>query len=915
MRQNLFGSPINARGDVLGCAQCPLDGTTRKMLGLTRVTGRRAMLWSQQPGPEDTKGGLEMTGPPGELLWRALRPMGLGRESFDIQSVVRCRPVGDRGVDRPPVARELQCCSPYNDEALRLNRGTAVVHLVLGETAGIQLLGSEFRKDAPVVWHEPWDAYAVLVPHPKFILTQGAEKAPWSWRSWVSRFQALRAVLDHPGRYGHLLAQDNRTVRTPREFDEMERDLRSEQKLGRRVSFDIEDDSWGGEVRDNRMLVAGFGTGSFKDPADFRSWTGRNWSVVLDHPESGHTPRSLRAMQDRVKALVEDATLKKALQNGASDTEACKVQLGARLRGYDYDTQHGTYLRYSFLRSCKLEDLTSLFFPEFCDYKGVVDPWSGDYSKAPLDKLLLRNQGDVAVTKRLEARFSPEVRQPLVKVYIHAGMTLSKMESRGPVLDQENWDKAEAAVPKMLKKLDTQLGGMALEGGEHSFTCTDAQVATLVYDTLGIKPVKVPVRTGSGRPVMTETRSTGKVIMQQLEAERPHAVFPLVAARRALSKIKGTYMEGYARCAKLFGGELRTRWKLNTVTGRLTSSGNNEGGMNLQNLHGNKLLQNMLVSCRNWRDAILGALDDILDLEVFLVVDCSQAEIRALAELSGDPVMIRLLQEAAADRKNKMKDFHSLNGHMLTGRPIEQISTDKGLRRSVKNLIFGIIFGKAEGGMYEYVVQKIRAVEGKDADLTGITKPRIAALYKKFFSVYGGIRKWIEKQRDLAERLGYVETLFGFRRHIRSDDTERKTYAGNQAINSPVQGTAHTYMLIALALLDLKPVTYNRLLKCIMEVHDALYFKVKLRHLVEAHAQLISLFETDTVEYARRAFGLKLRVPLLVDAEAGFCMGSLVGYEGAPLPEFLAAWRAKHAETDKKSWEDFMPDIEAPETV
>ncbi len=876
----------------------------RKIQGLTRITGRRAMLWSEAPDAEDTRNNLELSGEVGKLLWDTLAPLGLSRDSFDVQSVLRCRPLGTDGIGHAPTKRELQCCAPYNDEAIKLNRGTADVHLIFGDTAGEQLLGNAFKKDSPVMWHAPWDAYVVLAPEPGYIHRIGAKKVAWTWRSWTTRLQAVRAILDYPGRFGFLNAQDNRTVRTPEEFDEMERDIRSEIKAGRRVSMDVEDDSWSGVERNNKMLLVGFGTGQFQKKNDFRSWNGRNWSVVLDHPESEHTARSLRHMQERVKVLIEDASVKKSLQNGSSDTASCRKKLGAVLRGYDYDTQYGTYLRYSFLRSCTLEDLTYEFFPEFADYKDIVAPWNGDFSKAPLDALLLRNQGDVAVTKRLEAKFSPEVKQPLVKVYIHAGMTLNKMEKRGPLLDWENWNKAEAAVPKMLVKLDMQLGKLS---DDDDFTCTDTQVARLVYDTLQIKPVELAVRTGSNRPEMKPTYSTGKTIMQQLEAESGHPVFALVAARRMLSKIKGTYLEGYARCAKLFDGELRTRWKLNTVTGRLTSSGGGEGGLNLQNLHGNSLLKNMLVSCTQWRDAILGALDDILDLEVFLVVDCSQAEIRALAELSGDSVMIKLLQDAAADRKNKMKDFHSLNGHMLTGRPVEQISTDKGLRRSVKNLIFGIIFGKAENGMYEYVVQKIRAVEGKNADLTGITKPRIAALYKKFFTVYGGVKRWIEKQRELAERLGYVETLFGFRRHIRSDDADRKTYTGNQAINSPVQGTAHTYMLIALALLDLKPKTYNHLHKCIMEVHDALYFKVKLRHLLEAHTQLIALFETDVVEYARRAFNLKLRVPLLVDAEAGFCMSSLIGYEGEPLETFLETWRKKQAEIDKKTWEDLMP--------
>ena len=364
MRQNLFGSPINARGDVLGCSQCPLDGTTRKVQNLVRIKGRRAMLWTQQPGSEDTRRGLELTGEPGDLLWPELVRWGLPRESFDVQQVVRCRPTDERGIDRAPETREVQCCSSFNDEALKLNRGSAKVHLVLGDLAGTSLLGSAFRKDVAVVWHAPWDAYAVLAPHPKFIITQGARKAPWSWQCWVTRFQAVRAVLDNPGRFGHLKAQDNRAVRTPAEFDDMERHLRSEAKAGRRVSFDIEDDSWSGVTRQNRMLLAGFGTGSFRDKDDFRSWTGTNYSVVLDHPESGHTARSLKYMQGRVKALVEDAGVKKSLQNGASDTEACRTQIGARLRGYDYDTQYGTYLRYSFLRSCRLDDLTYLFRSE-----------------------------------------------------------------------------------------------------------------------------------------------------------------------------------------------------------------------------------------------------------------------------------------------------------------------------------------------------------------------------------------------------------------------------------------------------------------------------------------------------------------------------------------------------------------------
>ncbi len=851
------------------------------------------MLWSSSPSGEDTRNNLELTGDAGKLLWDTLATFGFSRDSFDVQNVLRCRPLGMDGQEHEPEKRELQCCAPYNDDALKRNHGAANVHLILGDVAGEQLLGNTFKKDTPVIWNPIWDAYAVLAPHPNFVLRKGGTNAGYDYQSWRSRFQAVRAIYDNPGRYGYLTAQDNRTVRTPKEFDEMESDIRSEAKAGRRVSLDIEDDKTE-DGKGRRMLLAGFGTGHFHNPKDFRTWNGRNWSVVLDHPESEHTPRTLRVMQERVKLLVEDVTIKKSLQNGAYDGTACRNEIGAILRGYDYDTQYGTYLRYSFLRSCKLEDLTYLFFPEFADYKDIVDPWNGRFAQAPLDKLLLRNQGDVAVTKRLEARFSPEVRQPLVKVYIYAGITLNKMEKRGPILDWQNWEKAQAIVPKMVAQLDRKLQHMS---GDPEFNCdTPAHVAGLIYDTLGMKPVE------------KGSRATGKTTLQQLEAETNHPVFSLVNIRRMIGKIAGTYLANYAKSARMFGDELRTRWALTgAVTGRLRSTGANEGGVNLQNLHNNPLLMNMLVSDRQWRKAKTFSLNEILDLDVYLTADGSQIEIRSLAELSSDPVMIRLLQEAAKDRKNKTKDFHCLNGHMLTGRPIEQIANDKGVRRSVKNLIFGIIFGKARKGMYDYVVQKIRAFEGKKADLTGITPKSIDALYGKFFDVYKGVARFIIKMRHEAETKHKVETLFGFVRHIREDDEDRNTYWGNQAINSPVQGTAHQFVLIAMALLELKPKTYCHLQRSIMEVHDALYFKVKLRHLREAHAQLMHLFEVGAFEYAQREFKLKLRVPLLAEAQAGFCMSSLIDYEGEPLEDFLEEWRKKQVTIDAKTWEDLMP--------
>ena len=300
---------------------------------------------------------------------------------------------------------------------------------------------------------------------------------------------------------------------------------------------------------------------------------------------------------------------------------------------------------------------------------------------------------------------------------------------------------------------------------------------------------------------------------------------------------------------------------------------------------------------------------DLADLRVLLAADGSQIEIRALAEISGDPLLIRQLQDAAKDRKNKTKDIHCQVGHTLTGWPIERIAREKNTRRMVKELHFGIVFGLGEDRIYSSTVSRIRARDGANADLTGITDARMRQLHKNYFKKYGGVKTYIDTQRDLAEKLGYVETLFGFRREIRQDDSSRSTYWGNQAINTPVQGTAHQFLLIALALLDLKPRTYNLLQHCIMEVHDALFFIVRLKNLVEAYKQLMELFEIGAYEYAQKQFGLKLRVPILAEAAAGFTMGSMIDYEGESLEEYLPKWREKQRKVDALDWESLMPAV------
>jgi DNA polymerase I len=292
----------------------------------------------------------------------------------------------------------------------------------------------------------------------------------------------------------------------------------------------------------------------------------------------------------------------------------------------------------------------------------------------------------------------------------------------------------------------------------------------------------------------------------------------------------------------------------------------------------------------------------LLDLQVFLASDFSQAEVRVLAEASGDKLLISQFNSGA--------DIHSVIGSTLTGWSVERIKTEKSTRKLTKNMVFGIIFGLGRENLFPYVVSKIRAQDGENADLTGITKPKLVKLYDKFFNTYDGVRVFMEKVVGDAERLGFVETMWGFRRWILKNDSSRNTFWANQAKNSPIQGAAHTLLLIALAMINMKPRTYNLLQTPLMEVHDALYFRVRLGDLPEAFLQCQQLLQQGVFEYALRNFKLKFRVPFLSEATAGFCMGSVVDYGGGSIEEFLGEWRAKQKEVESKSWADLIPKFE-----
>ena len=750
MPVDLFGKPAQLRslrhGTVKpprGCAHCPLN-QQRKVVGLDRISGRKAMLWAQTPGRQEEAKGLELVGDSGQLLWRACSKRQLRREMFDIQNVVRCRPDGDA-----PSKQELYQCSMYNQQALERNAGHAVVHLVLGQIAARQLFPR--KPSRSVFWWEPWEAYIVLAQHPSYLLRLEAEEKSWPWFEFLDKLNAVRMAMKYPGRYGYVRSLDYRAINTPKEMEGLYRTLQRCAERGERVGVDIEDDVIQGV---KRILMIGFAWGEFGRSQVVESWKGAARTVILDHPEADPNPARTRPLRQALARLMEDERLKKVFQHGSYDVPIIQNQLGVTVHGYDYDSQYATYLKHSNLRTYSLDSQCQMFFPEFADYKTMVEQYYPHLSNAPLDVLTTYNCADADLTKRIECKTRNHISLPLLQLYVNVAFVLDQMEQDGPLLDYKQCARLEKLIPELQRKVNHRLH--LLTGNPEFNADSPPQVAKLLYDKL-----KLPQMNG---------RSTDKKVLEIMANEVNHPAPKLIMGARKLSKMKGTYIVGYRKSAEQNQGEVRTIWWLTgAATGRLRSGKGDkaeaEGIVNLQNIHGNPVLQNLLVSDHNWEIAIADAPDRrVLDLDVFMQLDYSQIEIRALAEYSGDKKLIAQF--------NSGQDIHCLVGHELTGWPVEKIASDKITRRNIKNFHFAIVFGVGRGGGSNYMKSK-----GVD-----MSEEQFGEYLHAYFERYAGVRRMIQRLRRQAVEEGHVDTLFGFRREVFQDES-RSSWTGNIAIN------------------------------------------------------------------------------------------------------------------------------------
>lgn len=393
-----------------------------------------------------------------------------------------------------------------------------------------------------------------------------------------------------------------------------------------------------------------------------------------------------------------------------------------------------------------------------------------------------------------------EIERPLQNV-------LAAMERSGVRLDVDYLKALSDELATELERLEDEIQRLA--GHPFNLNSRD-QLETVLYDELGL--------TASRRTAKTGKRSTSASVLESLRGEHP--IVEKILQYRELSKLKGTYLDPLPKLVHPKTGRLHTRFhQTGTATGRLSSSDPNLQNIPIRTEIGRKIRKGFIAG----------------EGRLLVVADYSQIELRVLAHLSGDENLQRVFREG--------HDIHTQTAAWMFG--VDPGEVDSFRRRAAKTINFGVLYG-----MSAHRLSRELGIEYSEAQ----------AFIDRYFDSYPGVRAFMDRVLASARERGYVETLFGRRRHVpelHSKARNAREAAERVAFNMPVQGTAADLIKLAMVRLPerLEPLGGALLL----QVHDELVVEVPEERAPEA-AQVVR----ETMEHA-----WELDVPLAVEVGVG----------------------------------------------
>jgi DNA polymerase I len=489
---------------------------------------------------------------------------------------------------------------------------------------------------------------------------------------------------------------------------------------------------------------------------------------------------------------------------------------GIYLKNIIFDTMLASYLLNSHSRQHSLEYLAL----EMLDIVAIpIQDLIGkgknqlNMRNVPFDKICTYCCEDVDITIRLKELLSKQLEERhLMHLYRTLELpllpVLARMEKRGIFVDKGYLDFLSKELSSQIHQLETAIFEMA---GETFNLNSPKQLSHILFTKLGIKP---PKKTATGH-------STNAEVLESLKDRYPIA--EKLIEYRTLEKLRSTYVDSLPGMINSATSRIHCTFNQSVAaTGRLSCQDPNLQNIPVRTSVGRLIREAFRPQKEGWS---------------YLAADYSQIELRILAHLSEDPI----LMEAFTSKQ----DIHTYTASLIFGIPLESVTQEQ--RYQAKAVNFGIIYGQQAFGL---------------AQGLGIDNKEAAIFIKMYFQRYQKVKEFIEHSKESARKSGRAITAFGRERlipEITSTNGMIRATAERFAVNTPIQGTQADLIKSAMLKIDERIIQEKMQGYMILQIHDELIFEVPNDEL-DAMSKLVK----ETMEGV-----MHLKVPLVVDINIG----------------------------------------------
>ena len=562
------------------------------------------------------------------------------------------------------------------------------------------------------------------------------------------------------------------------------------------------------------------------------------WNSCFDqHAMANYDVWVANVIDVMVMGYILDTVRSNSLKDRCSDA-------GMQLSKYDFKTYWKA--RHSHITGEKAKRAKSLTFEDLKQLEKEYVSYSAEDAEATM---LLYNLYEEELAKQpIRHRLFYKLRNPA------AVRTIFNMERRGMRVDVDFLTKQADAVKSAMEEAEAKVYE---EAGSHFNIGSTKVLGDILYNQLGLPVLKITERGAN---------STDADALAGL-AQRGYKIAQRIVEHRRLSKLYGTYLSPESKLAKQVyeWGHIHGSFNATgTRTGRLSSSSPNMQNFPKSTEKNYHFRKAFVPSAPRYK--IIGG-------------DYAQIELRVVAHLSQDHEMcLEYLKDARL--------WELTNQGVTLQQAVEIVGAQSDLhqatanacgssRNSAKAINFGIIYCMYSKSLaytltrasWDAMVDNGEA-ESWDDSIHNVPEWLAKEYIEGYFRKYRGIAAYQEAIGRKVDLQGYIETRYGFRRHLPdafSSDPYLRSAARRQGVNTTVQGHVGELMLHCMSRAEKNRSLRRMGFRLLSQVHDEVIGEAPEETAEDCRNILVSIFQNPapcTEAYPFAGY----RVPLLFDA-------------------------------------------------